>query len=327
MKQQEFFDLLEKYERKECTGQEKKVFDDFCEELNKYPDLWESWELTRKDKVRLQIYTKMHQRIKGGSSVIKSRTAVIWRIAASIVLLIGLEYVGYRYLIKTPEVELITMSTESGQRSKIALADGTFIQLNEESSISFPEKFSPTERTISLIGEAFFEVAKDSSKPFTVKTGNLKTTVLGTTFNIQAYPKDEGIRVTVATGKVKVANEREDSATDGLILFPSEQGIYNRVKNSMEKKTVDLDEYMVWKEDVIHLDKTTLLKTTQILSKWYNVEFQFGNEAIKNCSISGELKRSSLENLLKNIKFFTGIDYHIEPNNKIVLSGESCTKN
>ena len=326
MKQQEFFDLLEKYERKKCTRQEKKFFDDFCEELNKYPDLWESWELTHKDKVRLQIYTKMHQRIKRGPSVRKSRMAVIWRIAASIVLLIGLEYAGYRYLIKTPEVELVTMSTESGQRSKIALADGTVIQLNEESSISFPKTFSPTERVINLSGEAFFEVAKDSSKPFTVKTGNLKTTVLGTTFNIQAYPKDEGIRVTVATGKVKVANEREDTGT-GLILYPSEQGIYNRVENSMEKKTVDLDEYVVWKEDVIHLDKKTLLKTTQILSKWYNVEFQFGNEAIKNCSISGELKRSSLENLLKNIKFFTGIDYLIEPNNKIVLSGESCTKN
>ncbi|MEO1254993.1 MAG: FecR domain-containing protein, partial [Bacteroidota bacterium] len=254
-------------------------------------------------------------------------------------LLIGIGFWIYFTQAIAPEINYITKTTQRGQRATITLSDGSIVRLNAESSITFPESFAQLEtRDIQLIGEAFFDVARNESKPFKIKSGELLTTVLGTSFNINAYPEKESIAVTVATGKVRVEASDQQSINEGYsepalstdrlveeeVLIPGQQAVFDKQTLNITKSEINLDKYLAWEKGIILMDNVTLEKATEILSRWYGATFSFENEAIKGCSIDGEFKNDRLTNILDNIKVLMDIDYQIKPDNKIIITGNSC---
>lgn len=137
--------------------------------------------------------------------------------AAAILLVIGTTYLFKADLFSSAAVHQVTAMSRNGERKQLQLTDGTKVWLSPNSKLSYPEKFGSAQRMVTLEGEAFFEVAHDSSHPFIIQTGQVSTTVLGTSFNISAYQQQTAINVTLVTGKVAVALKTADQNTEATL--------------------------------------------------------------------------------------------------------------
>ena len=172
-----------------------------------------------------------------------------------------------------------------GGEYALVLSDGTKVHLNSMSSLRFPVTFGAGARVVELEGEAYFEVSK-TGQPFLVNTKGVQVEVLGTTFNISAYP-DEEYQATLVNGSVKVNAEKIGS----LILKPSQQATLSVGSNSMQVRTVDTSFYTSWVEGKIHFKDQRLEDIMKTLSRWYDMEVVYQNERIKDFRFGCHLDR------------------------------------
>lgn len=163
-----------------------------------------------------------------------------------------------------------------GGEYALVLNDGTKVRLNSLSSLRFPVVFGTGSREVELIGEAYFEVAKNG-KPFIVHTNGMKIEVLGTTFNILAYPGEE-YQATLVSGSVKIDSDRGES----LILKPSQQAILSPESGNIEVRTVDVAFYTSWVKGKIYFKDQRLEDIMKTLSRWYDIDVKYANEEVKN---------------------------------------------
>lgn len=214
-----------------------------------------------------------------------------------------------------PKVEIaenaphwITKYNPRGQKSKIHLPDGSTIIINADSEIKYSSDFGVNNREIHLTGESFFEVAPDSLLPFRVFTGNIVTTALGTSFNIQSYTPDK-VNVQLATGKVEVVNELDENQL--IFLQPGEQvtsiGSQKFIKGRFNPK-----KSFLWKSGVLLFDKVSLSEFILTLERWYGVDIDLKHTPGQELKISGEFKDTYLENVLESIGYAYGFNYRID---------------
>jgi ferric-dicitrate binding protein FerR (iron transport regulator) len=211
--------------------------------------------------------------------------------------------------------EWITKSNPRGQKSTIHLPDGSSLVLNSESEIRFKGSFGKDQRDIFLKGESFFEVAPDSLLPFRVFSGELVTVALGTSFNINSYIKGKD-RVQLATGKVKVFREKEDSQP--IFLSPGEE-VRIGAESGVSKNKFDLGKAFLWKEGVLSFERIPFSEVISTLERWYGVEIGIKNKPIKEKLISGEFKNTYLSDVLESLGYAYGFDYKIK-NKEVVIN-------
>ncbi|MCG8323297.1 MAG: FecR domain-containing protein [Cytophagales bacterium] len=229
----------------------------------------------------------------------------------------------YNYRTDTP-IALLEKETQRGHKATLTLADGSTVILNSQSKLIYPENFDNI-REVTLEGEAFFQVNRNPAKPFIVHSHGLKTTVLGTSFNIKAF-NDEDIAVTVATGKVKV--QAANNAVNGTDVSPialakGEQAIFNTSDNTLKKHSINATDFIVWKEGILKFQKANLSKVVEALARWYNVDFTLENDRLDRCTVIGTYKNQSLVTVLENLKFVLDIEYEFTPQG-VLISGEGC---
>jgi len=320
MNQKDFVRLLEKYENGKCSEKELELIDRFYHILEQKDSKWDNLSSNTSEQIKTEIKGRIKEHIKPESTIISTRWQ-FWKVAASILLVIGISFLLYKFIDSGILSPYVTETTSNDQKNTYILNDGSLVILNNGSSLTYPKKFDPEIRAVVLSGEAFFDVSPDPQKPFIIKTEKLTTTVLGTSFNIRAYPGESKSEITVETGKVRVEQASEGSHRTE-VLTPNMRAVYDK---STEKIAVEnLDHQLAWKEDRIFLEGKTLFETTRILEKWYEAEFIFENDNIKKCVINGGFRKDSLDNIMKNIQFITGIEYRIEYGNKIFMSGIGC---
>ncbi|TRX60617.1 DUF4974 domain-containing protein [Fulvivirga sp. M361] len=336
MTKNEFLILTDKYNRGECTPGEEKLIIQFCQDVQ-VADITLQWDLSEEEETKIKLLKRINSQIdtqqsEGETKGKEGSRFALWKVAASLALFIGIGYGTFHFYNPEPQVTYVTKETERGQQLKITLGDGSVVQLNAESSIQFPEEFSSAERKVLLEGEAFFNVAKDADKPFIIKTQGLSTEVLGTSFNIQAYPEDGNIKVTVATGKVKVrrSSESDNSSETTLgnheevFLLPEYQAVFHKETGSIAKRQVSLSSYLGWKDGLIVLENVTIAEAVKKLSRLYHVEFEFENDLHGNCVINGEFRRDELTNILENLSFITALKFERVTDKKIKITGKEC---
>ena len=328
MDKEELHHLLQKYRDGTLTQEEKRLWDDVLDSYD--GDGSPGIELEVDDSIGAGIYQELREEIKKREPLVSSpKRSWQWaKVAASIVLLIGLGYLTYFFTSGNNEaqevqVKLLSKTTDWGQRSNITLADGTKIALNAGSTLEFPESFTHDSiRRVRLKGEAFFEVVPNVDQPFVVVTDNIYTRVLGTSFNISSYPFNEDISVTVKTGKVQVSDfEEEDAQT--VYLVPNEEVQYHREKKEMVKQKADGDSYLDWKKGVIRIQDKTIGETSKILSRWYGVQFEVGS-TVQDCHLTGTYENVRLQAVLESMKSaIKGLDYEFANEGRVILKG-SC---
>lgn len=158
-----------------------------------------------------------------------------------------------------------TASTAKGQTYEFTLPDGTKVWLNADSRISFPSQFSGKERKILLLGEAYFEVAKNKKKPFIVATDKQEVMVLGTHFNINSYADEGSVKTTLLEGSVSVRHDGE-----AVVLKPGEQASLKGV--ALQVKAVDPKEALAWKNGEFVFKDEPLQDIMRRVARWYDVE-------------------------------------------------------
>ncbi|WP_214225438.1 FecR family protein [Pedobacter sp. B4-66] len=182
---------------------------------------------------------------------------------------------------RSGQMEFNTLTTTKGEQYQVILPDGTHVWLNAASSIRFPVSFAPSkERKVFITGEAYFEVAKDKTKPFRVVSENQLVTVYGTHFDINGYKDEAGTRTTLLEGSVDV---------NGTLLKPEHQAI--NVKGEMKVVSVDTENIIAWKNGYFRFKSETLESIMRKISRWYDVDVEFQSPALKDIEFGGVMTK------------------------------------
>lgn len=202
-----------------------------------------------------------------------------------------LSYLPSYHPSHTPE-HLLT--TPNGSVYQVLLSDGSRVWLNAASSLRYPARFQGAERSVTLTGEAYFEIAADPAKPFRVlAAGGNEVQVLGTRFNMNAYPDKHALQTTLLDGAVKVKSPRGES-----LLAPGQQAVV-APDGGISRSTADLEAVMAWKSGTYVFRKTGIRQIMRQLARWYNVKVRYeGN--VPDREFTGEISRElELASVLK----------------------------
>jgi len=224
-----------------------------------------------------------------------------WMVAASFAGLVCLSalipQVRNKILNYVDPVTNKQLTAANGQVINCTLADGTRVWLNGGSKLSYPSKFRGTLREITLAGEAYFEVAHDATKSFIIHTGAIKTQVLGTSFNVKAYPEDSFVKVDVITGKVGVVTQLPEGAAT-VFLTPAEEVVINKRNNAAQKTTgVDVTVLASWKDGDLVFKNMALKEVINTIQHRYNIKIKV-DDNIAGCAISANFTNVSLRNIM-----------------------------
>lgn len=192
----------------------------------------------------------------------------------------------------------------------LILADGTKVWMNSESEIHYPVYFTSNIRKVRLQGEAYFEVAKDVTRPFIVEVNNgFEVKVLGTHFNIKAYPTDEQSETTLLEGKIAIS---APSLEESIILSPSQQMVIHK-DGENEVRQVNPEYAVAWHNGWFYFDNETLEKAVEQIGRWYNTDFVFDDPECRHIRVSGKVKRfTNLQVILNMLNTTTNCNYKIE---------------
>lgn len=312
--------------------EELKKFDEWIaahkDNEKQYKFLKEVWEersqdpkFLNADELSEKIWNKAVRENSGFTGIIsnkKSKTSAFsyfLKIAAVLAIFVLTPYLFYHYTnnapIATPVAEvnnMVSKSNPAGQKTRINLPDGSVVWLNSSSSISYPAFFSDTSRTIDLVGEAYFEVKKDSLRPFTVNSAGIYTTALGTSFNISAYPDQNDIQIGLITGVVSV---RDEDSMHSLILEQNAGAIYRKTDRQMIEIVIDPEVVIAWKDGILRFDGEDFQSFIGKLEQWYGVKIIVEGEPPQNWRIRGKFADEYLTNILNSISFNKDFTYKI----------------
>ncbi|MBX2843788.1 MAG: FecR family protein [Flammeovirgaceae bacterium] len=217
------------------------------------------------------------------------------------------------FILKSPESQDLTKSvyvlreTSPGMKSTIKLSDGTTVSLNSNTKLKAPERFLQNTREVFLEGEAYFQVKKDSRRPFIIHTDDMQIKVLGTSFNVRSFLDEAKIQVALGGGKVEAhSNIVNNEAAYSIILSPNEMLTYSKSINKLNKDTFDLDEIVGWKDDKIVFQKASFNKVVSKLQNWYGGQFIIEGRPNNETGFSSTFQGKSLLEVLQGMSSTSG---------------------
>ena len=260
------------------------------------------------------------------------------RIAASVTLVLGMGWwftdehtlsnINFDHIALTDRKVILF---NNGMESMVSeLPDGSKITLEPQSELRYGNEFGKEKREVFLTGEAFFEVTKDTQRPFLIYTGKLVTKVVGTSFSIKAYEKDKDISVSVRTGMVTVykqysKSKNSQSLSTEIILDPNQKAVFDKDQELLIKTLVDkpLKINYSQKNTSLVFEETKILEVLDILEHLYGVKISFDKEVYSRCSITANLQDETLYQKLDLICELIQAKYEIV-DGEIMIHGKGC---
>ena len=262
-------------------------------QLGKFP--FEEENLVVRAERRLGRRLKRENQKK--QEVFKLRSVL--RYAAAIVGVMVLA-AGLAYWFRNKAEELVVASAAHGQVREMLLPDGTKVWLNQSSVLKYPRAFEGKERHVYLDGEAYFEVARNHEKPFMVKSPAMDVRVLGTSFNIKCRPDNSFAETTLIEGEVEV---KDKSDKGRITLLPGQKAVLNRVTGRMQVKQVDPKMEIVWHNDLIPFEKSSIFQIAAALERFYGVKIILSPDVDSTNTYSGVLKKKdNIESVLNSLR-------------------------
>ena len=220
----------------------------------------------------------------------------------------GIVYEEHGKGVVTEEYNKLT--TPIGGEYSLVLSDGTKVFLNADSELKYPVEFSDGKRIVDLKGEAYFEVHKDSLRPFVVRVNGAEVTVLGTSFNVNTYGDDGQIYTTLVNGAVRVSSVKNGQAE---VLKPGMQSVMDVQSGQLTVREVDVEPYVAWREGRFVFRAMTLDLIMRQLQRWYDFEVFYQNPELKDYEFRGVIKRDmDLDKVLSVIKVTTNVDFEVK---------------
>lgn len=239
-----------------------------------------------------------------------------WTVAAAF---IGAVLLSSLYIFLTqPDQHLqensILVEANPGVRTNVNLPDGTVVQLNSGSKLIYPESFKGKFRTVTVEGEAFFQVKRDEKKPFIVETSDKRASVqvLGTAFNVQSFKGETEFVTTLVNGSVLVNLNCDNGKKLSRQLVPSEKVIFDKNSAQISIEKVNANDEIAWTKGILVFKNCEMSQVFKTLSHSYNVDFEILNPTIKKHHFTGTFNNKQLTHILNYIKISSDIKYTIK---------------
>lgn len=225
----------------------------------------------------------------------------ILKVASVVLVLISISvslmtYKNWRY-------QRVEYYTNIGEHKTLTLPDSSRVYLNTESKLTYTRKLFSKFRLVELSGEAFFEVTHNPKEPFIVKAGLVTTKVLGTSFNIKAYPADYTQTVSLVKGKIEV-----DNGVKEVVLSPNQAYLLHKTNNSYVLDEFDIDVNTGWKDQKLVFKSTPLSEVFNSIQRFYGCKITASNSVILNDRITATFDNATIDKLWEALEFITGLD-------------------
>jgi transmembrane sensor len=306
--------LISKYANGKASAEEIRQLMDWYRAAGVGDVSWPIADAKEKD----QIHDRMLARLKEGTLEEKARVVRFsWiKAAAILVIIAGLSIV---YFSRNSSTSYITITNPLGKVQMIRLPDSSRVWLNASTTLQYNKSFKEN-RKIKLDGEAFFQVTHDPSHPFEVTAGSVTTSVLGTAFDIKAYPSETSTTVSVLNGRVQVAHGSKKLH----ILSASDKLVFDRQHLTAEFFSNSLAVQPGWTNGLLEFKGETFGQIAGTLERWYGVHLIFTDPALRDCRYYMSFDdKDTLEKLLSTISQLNGMQYSID-RNIITISGKRC---
>jgi ferric-dicitrate binding protein FerR (iron transport regulator) len=285
--------LHDSKEKDQLLGITKKV--DLYFELNKYP-AEKAWE---------KVQNRIQKESAGKTGRLRRLIySPLLRVAAAVLVVALLSVAGYDLFFNpSASGKLIQVVADQSVKA-ITLPDGTLVSLNANTRFQYPVKFGKNTREVTIEGEAFFEVKPNKAKPFIIHAGKAQIKVLGTSFNVSAYPSAKSVEVIVKTGKVQVLNKAtaETKQNNELILNPGEKGTLVISSNALLKTTNQNPNFIAWKTHDLIFRATSLGEVISNLENVYKVNIRLDDPKLNGLLLTAHFNDYSLDFILKVIE-------------------------
>ena len=315
------------------TSKEKKGFKQWLEQHSKTEkegkSLRDMWDATRSYREQYQpdvemglnkFKARMRNDAPATGKVLRlNPMARVLKIAAAFVILLGAVYLFKMAFPGVAPTE--TLVAETGNQKVFMLNDGTSVTLNESSSLTFPEDFTKKERRVELEGEAFFQVAKDASKPFVVETELADIQVLGTSFNVRAYADENLVEVFVKTGKVAVWLKDSNKRVE---LNPGEKLVFDKNLNKVVSAKDATGNSMAWKDGILFFKEKTFREIFSEVERQFGIEIRVKNEKLLSCRYTLTIEKDKFQEDLNSIMISCPVKFTEVTPKSLVVSGTCC---
>lgn len=271
-----------------------------------------------------RAFAKVKSQIQRERKITQTITMRALKIAAVIVLalIIGSAayFIGQNKVVNnyTSEVKV-----DDNGLSQIELADGTFVTLNRDTKINYPDQFGGETREVSIEGEAFFEVTPNPNKPFIIHAGEATIKVLGTSFTVNAYPGSDRVEVIVTTGKVQFSKLETNFTPHQVILDPGEKGTYENASKELKKSINSDPNYLAWKTRSLVFSETSLQEVIKQLNKVYRVHIEVNDPQLNELLLNAHFERETLDFILEVISSTHGLTVDKQDGHYLLMKNEA----
>lgn len=216
---------------------------------------------------------------------------------------------------KSNTIEYHTINVPYGKTFRVHFADGSLVHLNSGSKLTYPKNFDGFDlREVSLVGEAYFKVAK-ADVPFQVNVAGLSTRVLGTEFNISAYQDEVLKEVILVEGSVQVfQNYEEDKISAPKLMMPSQRAVGKNADTDLIIENVDVSNYIAWMEGVLVFENENLQSIIKKIKRRFNIDISNNYEILNEMSYSGRFKNENIDEILRTMQAHTNFSYTMKGN-------------
>ena len=226
----------------------------------------------------------------------------------------SISYIDGSPFLNIPKDQNIRVRTPYGGQYQLVLVDGTKVWLNAGSEISYNADFGREHRVISLVGEAFFDVAHDPNSPFKLQVGNQQIEVLGTAFNVHAYAEEYAIKTTLNNGSLLIRTSNQE-----LLLKPGQQSALDLITNNILVNTVDPSAVASWKEGVFDLNGLKFEECMRMIARWYNIAVVYQSD-FPNISLAGKMSKGvKLSTFLQFLEKNYNVNSELTSDRKLTL--------
>jgi ferric-dicitrate binding protein FerR (iron transport regulator) len=345
----------------ENSAENQKIYNEVCDiwlaSSRNSADNFDSFEALKKVKMRLQDYEESKINKK------KIYFSPLFKVAAFILFLLTVGTLSYYAgsSRNNSNNEITEIEAPLGSRTRVNLPDGTKVWLNGGSKIKFANSFNKTNRAVDIVGEGYFDVKRNEKLPFVVNTKEIRIKVLGTAFNIKAYPDEGAVETTLERGSLAIEKlTLNGKSIPQTVLKPNQRATFiknegkvhlsdidkkaneqvtgkEKLNNSVIKepikeqllisKEIDTHIFTSWKDDKLVFRNESFESLTLKLERWYGVKIMIEDEEIKNYHFNGTFEKETIHDVLNIIHFALPIKYSVLHNQITISLDQNIGKN
>lgn len=256
-----------------------------------------------------KLYIKELDELKSKNYKLKRRIIFLTSVAAAILILFFAGSVTYIKTNKIFQKSYTQNIAPKGQKSQVIMPDGTMAFLNSGTILKYDNTFGKRNRNVELVGEAYFEVSHNKELPFIIRANDVEIEVVGTKFNVMAYPEEDFVETTVTEGKVNV---RDITGASSLYLTANQKATYYKPTKVLAMKDVNSDPSVSWKDNVLSFDNENFNDVIKKLERWYNVSIIVDGKDSLEDRFTLTIRHESLKEVLDLISLTTRFEYAIK---------------